>query len=126
VNTTAEVYAGAGENMKKRILGLAMAAMCATTVLAADWQTVADVTAGGEAKELIVNRTIRLVQIECTEGSVIVNTLWIREGDAKSPIKIARRFTRGEGQNIDLGNERQVTGFRISDGGKGTYKIQAQ
>ena len=100
--------------------------MCTTTSPAADWQPVADVTADGEAKELAVNRAIRLVQLECTEGSVIVNTLWIREGDAKSPIKIARKLTQGETQNIDLGHERQVTGFRISDGGKGTYKIQTQ
>ena len=96
------------------------------TVALAGWGTVAEVTAGGEAKELAVNRNIRTVQIECTEGTIIVNTLWVREGAAKSPITVARAFKKGEKQDIDLGSARQVTGFRISDGGQGRYKIHAK
>jgi hypothetical protein len=109
----------------KWILVLALVALSATVALA-DWGTVAEVTAGGEAKELAVNRNIRIVQIECTEGTVIVNTVVIREGASKSPITVARAFTQGQKQDIDLGSERQVTGLRISDGGKGKYKIHAK
>jgi hypothetical protein len=111
--------------MKKYLLALAMAATCATAAWA-DWGTVAVLTAGGDAKEVAVNRAIRTVQIECTEGSVIVNMIWVREDVAKTPIKVARLFNKGEKQNIDLGSARLVTGLRISDGGKGKYKIQAQ
>lgn len=96
------------------------------TVALADWGTVAEVTAGGDAKELVVNRNIRVVQIECTEGTVIVNTVVIREGTSKKPISVARAFTQGQKQDIDLGSPRQVTGVRISDGGKGKYKINAK
>ena len=116
--------------MKNWMLALALAtAVCPAAfgqLQKVEWQLVADVTAGGDAKELAVNRPVRVVQIECTEGTVIVNTVWVREGGAKTPITVARRFNQGEKQDIDLGNARQVTGFRISDGGKGKYKIQTQ
>ena len=111
--------------MKKWMLVAAMAAISATVALA-DWSTVAEVTAGGEAKELVVNRNIRVVQIECTEGTVIVNTVVIREGTSKNPVSVARAFTQGQKQDIDLGSERQVTGLRISDGGQGKHKIHAK
>ena len=91
-----------------------------------DWQVVAEIPAGGDAKELAVNRSVRVIQIECTEGSVIVNTLVVREGPAKNPITVARRFNQGERQDIDLGGERQVSGLRISDGGRGKYRVRVK
>ena len=116
--------------MKKWAWLLAMAALCATAAAEkldkVEWHVVADVTAGGDAKELAVNRAVRVVQIECTEGTVIVNTVWVREGAAKTPITVARRFAQGERQDLDLGYARTVTGFRISDGGKGKYTILVQ
>ena len=111
--------------MKKWILVLAVL-VAGSMSASAGWKTVAEVTAGGDAKELAVNRTIRTVQIECTEGSVIVNTVVIREGAAKDPITVARRFSQGEKQDLDLGRDRTVTGLRISDGGKGRYKVHAK
>lgn len=116
--------------MKKWILAAALVGLGAMAALGdskkEQWQAVADVTAGGDAKELAVNRVLRVIQIECTTGTVIVNTLWVREGAAKSPVTVARRFSEGEKQDIDLGSARQVTGLRISDGGRGTYKIRAK
>jgi len=107
---------------KKWILALAMVLLGATVVLAG-WQVVSDVTAGGGAKELAVNRTIRLIRMECTSGSVIINTVVVREGAAKNPITVARKFNVGEKWEHDLGGAHQVTGLRISDSGKGTYKV---
>ena len=114
--------------MKKWILAMAMLALGAATALAGDWKTVVDVVATdkAEARELTVNRTIHAVRIACIEGSVIVNTLWVREGAAKSEIRVARKFNKGDMQEFDLGGEKNVTGFRISDKGPGTYKITAQ
>ena len=113
--------------MKKWILALVVMVWGATAAFA-DWKTVAEVTAGkkAEATELAVNRTIRTVQIECTEGSVIVNALWVREGGAKTEIRVARRFNQGEKQDIDLGYDRNVTGFRISNQGPGKFKVHAK
>lgn len=111
--------------MKKWILIAALVTLGAWPA-SAGWKTVAEITAGGDAKELAVNRTIRTVQIECTDGSVIVNTVVIREGGAKEPIAVARRFEKGEKQNLELGRKRNVTGLRISDNGQGRYKIHAK
>ena len=113
--------------MKKWWAALAALALSATAAWA-DWQTVAEVSATEktEARELAVNRTIRTVQIECTEGSVIVNTLWIREGGAKTEIRVAKRFSQGEKQDIDLSYDRNVTGLRISNQGPGKFKVHAK
>ena len=113
--------------MKKWILALALVVLGAT-MAQADWKTISEITATdkSEARELAVNRTIRTVQIECTEGSVIVMTLWVREGGAKTEIRVARQFAKGEKQDIDLSHVRNVTGFRISDKGPGKYVIRAK
>jgi len=107
---------------RKWILALALVVLSSTAAMAG-WQLVSDVTAGGGAKELTVNRSIRLVRLECTSGSVIINTVVIREGGAKNPITVARKLNTGEKYEIDLGGAHQVTGLRISDSGKGTYKV---
>ncbi len=113
--------------MKKWMLAAAMVVAGATAALA-DWKTVAEVeaTARSEARELAVNRTIRTMQIECTEGSVIVMTLWIREGGAKTEVRVAQQFNKGDKRDFDLSHERNVTGFRISDKGPGKYRILAK
>ena len=113
--------------MKKWWAALAALALSATAAWA-DWQTVAEVSATEktEARELAVNRTIRTVQLQCTEGSVIVMTLWVREGGAKTEIRVARQFAKGEKQDVDLSHARNVTGFRISDKGPGKYVIRAK
>ena len=110
--------------MKKWWAALAALALSATAAWA-DWQTVAEVTATEktEARELAVNRTIRTVQIECTEGSVIVMTLWVREGAAKTEYRVARQLAEGEKFDVELGQVRNATAFRISDKGPGRYKI---
>ena len=113
--------------MKKWILALALVVLGAT-MAQADRKTISEITATdkSEARELAVNRTIRTVQIECTEGSVIVNTLWVREGGAKTEIRVARKFNKGDKQDFDLSYDRNVTGFRISDKGPGKYKVHAK
>ena len=89
---------------------------------------VGSYTAGGSAKETGApsSRPIRKVRIVATSGSVIVNTVVVREGGAKTPHTLAVRLAAGESREIDLGSARNVTGLRISDGGKGTYEIQVR
>jgi hypothetical protein len=112
--------------MKTLVLAVLMA--LGATVVRADWQTVGEVPATDESAsiELAVNRTVRTVQLECTQGAVLVNTVWIREGEAKTEIRVARRFNQGEKQDIDLGYDRAVTGLRISHQGAGKLKVNAK
>lgn len=107
---------------RKWMLALALVVL-SSSVAMAGWQVVSDVTTGGGAKELTVNRSIRLIRIECTSGSVIINTVVVREGGAKTPITVAQKLQTGGKWEHDLGGAHQVTGFRISDSGKGTYTV---
>lgn len=117
--------------MKKWILAAMVLLLGVSVALAGSkkkdrWESIADLTAGRDAKEVAVNRSIRMVQIECTEGTVIVNTVVVREGGAKDPITVARRFNAGDKQDLDLGRERNVTGLRISDSGRGRYRVNVK
>ena len=110
--------------MKKWMAMAALLALGATTALA-DWHPVADVTATdkSEAREITVNRSIQKVRFECKEGSVIVMTMWVREGAAKTEYRVARQLAAGEKFDVELGQTRNATAFRISDKGPGRYKI---
>ena len=88
-----------------------------------DWHQVADLTAVGDAKEVAVNRQASKVRIVVQQGEVIINTLVVREGAGKTPITVARKFALKETCDLDLGNRKMVTGFRISDGGGGRYRV---
>ncbi len=102
-------------------LGFVMAT--AGLVYADHWHKIAALTAGGDAKEVTVDKTISKCIIKCTSGSVIINTLVVREGAKKTPIKVVTTFTEGQDKLIEIGERRMVTGFRISDQGSGTYSI---
>ena len=110
--------------MKKWILALALVVLGAT-MAQADWKTISEITATdkSEARELAVNRSIQKVRFECKEGSVIVMTMWVREGAAKTEYRVARQLAPGEKYDVDLGQTRNATAFRISDKGPGRYKI---
>ena len=112
--------------MKKWILAWAVVAWFGPPAWAEGWQTLAELTAGGEPKELAVDRGIRVIGIECTAGSVTVESMVVREGEAESPIGVDHSFQPGETKDIDLGHERSVTGLRIRDGGQGTYNVNVK
>ena len=110
--------------MKTWMAMAAVLALGATTALA-DWHVVADVTATyqSEAREIAVNRSIQKVRFECKSGSVIVMTMWVREGAQKTEVRVARQLAAGEKYDVELGQTRNATAFRISDKGPGRYKI---
>lgn len=104
-------------------LSLAAFAAAAAAASAGDWHRVGDYTTGGGAKEMSANyQNVRTVQIQCLDGGVNIQTLWVRNGGQKQEIRIARSFTKGEKYNIDLGG-RDITGFRVSDSGNGRYRV---
>ena len=110
--------------MKKWILIAALVTLGALSA-SAGWKVVAEVTAGGDAKELAVNRTIRTVQIECTDGTVVVNTVVIVKG-CQGAHHGCPSFQQGRQAGLGFGRSRNVTGLRISDSGKGRYKVHAK
>ncbi|HPC19257.1 MAG: hypothetical protein KBC66_04525 [Kiritimatiellae bacterium] len=97
-----------------------------TGVAQADWQVVGELTAGGAPTEVALEREVRVIQIECTAGTVQVETLWVLEGEAENPIPVARTLQTGEVQAIDLGGDRALTGIRIRAGGEGACRLSVK
>ena len=79
----------------------------------------------GDAVEcgIPTSHQIKKVRIVCTEGTVSVNTVVLREGSAKTSFPVTRRLAPGETAEIDLNGHRQATGLRVSAGGKGAYNV---
>lgn len=90
------------------------------------WTRVGEYASGTSAKEVGVGREISRVRITCTEGSVIINTVVIRQGGQTTPVRVARRLATGESHEITVGNKVNVTGLRISDDGRGRYRVEVR
>ena len=91
------------------------------------WHDVGDYSVDGkDAIEVGVDRpSVTYIRIVCTEGSVIINTLVVRAGGAKTPHSLAKRIEKGDNEVIEIG-ETKATGFRISHDGRGKYKVQVR
>ena len=96
---------------------------CVQSAFCGSWDRVAQLQGAGGAKEVPVNKGISSIRIRCSEGSVTINTVVIREGGRKSPMAVARNLAVGQEHVLNLGSVRMVTGLRISDGGGGTYEV---
>lgn len=110
--------------MKRLLLSAFIFAISASFALAGSgWHKVASLDAGGEAKEVAVNRNCSVCLVKVTDGSVIINTVVVREGEKKTPHTVGARIEKGGNQEIGIGSKTYVTGFRISDDGKGHYEV---
>lgn len=87
---------------------------------------VAELTAGGDAKEVAVDQPVSKVVIKCIEGSVIINTVVVRNGGESTPHKVGARINKDEVQQITVGNRVPCTGLRISDDGNGKYVVRVK
>ena len=111
------------KSSKIAIIALVSLAIGAVSAFAGDWHRCGDYRTGGGAKEISANyQNVRTVQIQCIEGGVNIQTLWVRNGGQKREIRVAHAFRKGEKMNFDLGGQ-DITGFRISDSGDGVYRI---
>lgn len=91
------------------------------------WKNMGDYTADGNAKEIAINRQVSEIAIDCKEGSIIINTIVVRDGAAKQSYRVGQRFNKGDKTYfIKIGDKRNVSGLRISDGGRGTYRISVK
>lgn len=78
-------------------------------------------TAGGSAKEFSFPAGQRHCRIEVVDGSVGFNTIVVRRGGAKQSIRISATYQRGQSFNVPI--DGQATGLRISDTGRGRYRV---
>ena len=85
---------------------------------------LATLNAGGEAKEVVVNRQITRCYLELVSGTVSINTVVVRPEKTALPQTV--RLQEGKLHMIDLGGKRAVSGFRISDNGRGVYRVIVQ
>ena len=78
-------------------------------------------TAGGSAKEFSFPSGCRYCTVEVIDGSVGFRTIVVRRGGAKQSVTINATFQRG--QRFDVPIDGQATGLRISDTGRGRYRV---
>jgi hypothetical protein len=98
--------------------------MMAGSVLAKDhWEKVADLNAGGDAKEVAISREISAIRLDLKSGTVTVNTVVVRQGAAKTSYAVASRLADKTPSEIKLPSKANVTGLRISDAGRGVYAV---
>jgi hypothetical protein len=93
-----------------------------------DWKEAGEFEAGGAAKVIEMNRTVKLVRFTCVKGSVTVKTLIVRDAEMKrTSFRIARTLNEGDDPLVVMiGDQVKVTSLRISDEGKGTYRVALQ
>lgn len=90
----------------------------------ADWKKVGDkIQASGPAKELTFDREISKFQISVDEGTVIINSVWVRNGAERFEIRVGRAFSKGDKQDIEIGPKQKATGLRLGHSGGGTYNV---
>jgi len=92
-----------------------------------NWHDLGEYSVDGkDAIEVAVNRpSVTIIRIVCTEGSVIINSLVVREGGAKDAHSIGKRIEKDKYELLEIG-ETKATGFRISHDGRGKYKVQVR
>lgn len=108
------------------LLGATALAFLVSDAMAGDpkWRQVAELQTGGEAKEVTLTGVpIERIMIRCVDGSVIINTVVVRVGEAKKSITVARRIPVHEQHVIELNERQSATGLRISDAARGRYEV---
>ena len=80
--------------------------------------------AGGGAKEYTFAPGHTRCTITIIDGSVGFNTIVIRAGGAKRSQTISATFQRGQSFNVPI--DRNSTGLRISDTGRGRYRVSVR
>ena len=120
-------------HVTKRTMALGMFCGLALGLLPAEakkgeWTEVKDFEAGGAAKVIEMNRTVKLVRFTCLKGSVTIKTLIVRDAEMKrTSFRIAKTLNKGdEPLAVMIGDQVKVTSLRISDEGEGTYRVELQ
>lgn len=108
------------------VAGILLSSVGVQQAEASKWKRVASLSAGAGAKEVAINRDVRDFRIVCTEGSVIINTIVVREGSKTTPVTIAQRLNKDDKREFSIPAKAYVTGLRISDDGRGQYAVHVK
>ena len=81
-------------------------------------------SAGGNAKEYAFGTGHHRCTIEVLDGSVGFRTIVVRRGGNKQPHTF--NTTLRKGQTLDVPIDRDATGLRISDTGRGRYRVSVR
>ena len=87
---------------------------------------IGQISSGGDVKTLSVPEgSYTNICFELVSGAVELRTVWLRPEETEVPVSAF--LLMEQAISIDLGEQpRKITGLRISDSGKGVYKISAQ
>ena len=86
---------------------------------------VAELTASGGASEVKLNgvKEASWLKVHVMEGTVVINTVVLREGAKKTSIKMAVKLEKGKEHTISLNGMHSLTGIRLSNSGGGVYRV---
>lgn len=92
------------------------------------WRYIATISANGDSKavELPGGGSISHFKLKGTAGSLIIDTLVIREGGNAEHFPISTQFSPGQEVNKDLSRIYNSTGFRVSRRGSGSVELYVQ
>jgi hypothetical protein len=115
--------------MKRLVIFITISILMIQPVSAkSKWRTVGTVAGQGQkdAVELPGAGPIQHIRIRGIDGSLIINTLVVREGGTNNPVPIATKFSPGQEVVRDLPRQMNSTGFRLSRDGHGSVEVSVQ
>ena len=103
-----------------------MVGFAASAYAEREWTTVGSVKAAEGTKEVRVNQAVSKVAIECTDGSVTITALTVRDGAKRIPFSFTSRLNKGEIQQVTIGDKINVSSIVIEDDGRGAYDVKVK
>lgn len=85
------------------------------------WQNVGELSAGSAKEVSFGGSGYSECKIEVIEGSVSFNSVVIRRGGQKQQVKVVTRFNAGQSFSVPI--DGAATGLRISESGRGRYRV---
>ncbi len=78
------------------------------------------------AREISVGSDVSKVRFYVVDGGVIINTFVVRQGSTTTSYTVGRKLQKDQSQDVDVGSKSGVTGLRVSEDGRGRYRIYVQ
>jgi len=92
----------------------------------ADWRDVASLSASSKQQEASVNQSISKVLIVCTDGSVTVERVSLVAGDKVVPFQMNSVISKGERQQITVGNNADCDKLLLVVSGQGRFEVKVR
>jgi len=89
-----------------------------------EWTTVGSVKAGTESKTIQVQQQVSKIAIQCTDGTVTIETLTVNDGTKNIPFTLSSRLNKDEIQQMTVGDKLHVSSIVVKGDGKGDYDVR--